>query len=91
MHPVQTAMVEKHGSQCGFCTPGFVMSMAVAQKNGAVDHDDYLAGNLCRCTGYAPIIRAAEAVARDRCAGLGGRRSGDAGDDRGPYAPDIVG
>ncbi|MGB7320678.1 MAG: xanthine dehydrogenase small subunit [Albidovulum sp.] len=63
MHPVQQAMVDKHGSQCGFCTPGFVMSMATAQKNGARDHDDYLAGNLCRCTGYAPIIRAAEAVA----------------------------
>ncbi len=62
-HPVQAAMVDRHGSQCGFCTPGFVMSMAVAQKNGATDHDDYLAGNLCRCTGYAPIIRAAEAVA----------------------------
>ena len=63
MHPVQAAMIEKHGSQCGFCTPGFVMSMATAQRNGAVDHDDYLAGNLCRCTGYAPIVRAAEAVA----------------------------
>ena len=63
MHPVQAAMVENHGSQCGFCTPGFVMSMAVAQVNGATDHDDYLAGNLCRCTGYAPIVRAAEAMA----------------------------
>ncbi|MBC7140726.1 MAG: 2Fe-2S iron-sulfur cluster binding domain-containing protein, partial [Rhodobacteraceae bacterium] len=63
MHPVQAAMVEAHGSQCGFCTPGFVMSMAVAQRNGATDHDDYLAGNLCRCTGYAPILRAAEASA----------------------------
>lgn len=63
MHPVQEAMVEMHGSQCGFCTPGFVMSMAVAQLNGATDHDDNLAGNLCRCTGYAPIIRAAEAAA----------------------------
>ena len=52
MHPVQEAMVEMHGSQCGFCTPGFVMSMAVAQLNGATDHDDNLAGNLCRCTGY---------------------------------------
>ncbi len=64
LHPVQAAMVEHHGSQCGFCTPGFVMSMAVAQKNGATDHDDQLAGNLCRCTGYAPIIRAAEAAAK---------------------------
>ena len=63
IHPVQDAMVRHHGSQCGFCTPGFVMSMAVAQKNGARDFDDQLAGNLCRCTGYAPIIRAAEAAA----------------------------
>ncbi|MDW4549539.1 xanthine dehydrogenase small subunit [Defluviimonas sp. D31] len=63
LHPAQEAMVAHHGSQCGFCTPGFVMSMAVAQKNGATDHDDQLAGNLCRCTGYAPIIRAAEAAA----------------------------
>ncbi len=63
LHPVQAAMVAHHGSQCGFCTPGFVMSMAAAQINGRTDHDDLLAGNLCRCTGYAPIIRAAEAVA----------------------------
>ncbi len=61
-HPVQDAMVTHHGSQCGFCTPGFVVSMAVAHLNGAKDHDDVLAGNLCRCTGYAPIIRAAQAV-----------------------------
>jgi xanthine dehydrogenase small subunit len=62
MHPVQAAMVSHHGSQCGFCTPGFVVSMAVAHLNGATDHDDQLAGNLCRCTGYAPIVRAAEAA-----------------------------
>jgi xanthine dehydrogenase small subunit len=62
MHPVQTAMVEHHGSQCGFCTPGFVVSMAVAHANGQTDHDTTLAGNLCRCTGYAPIIRAAQAA-----------------------------
>ena len=63
MHPVQAAMVSHHGSQCGFCTPGFVVSMAVAHLNGATDQDDQLAGNLCRCTGYAPIIRAAAAAA----------------------------
>lgn len=66
MHPVQTAMVTQHGSQCGFCTPGFIVSMAVAHKNGRRDFDDQLAGNLCRCTGYAPIIRAAEAAAEER-------------------------
>jgi xanthine dehydrogenase small subunit len=62
LHPVQDAMVTHHGSQCGFCTPGFVVSMAVAHLNGANDHDDQLAGNLCRCTGYAPIVRAARAA-----------------------------
>ncbi len=62
MHPVQEAMVAHHGSQCGFCTPGFVVSMATAHLNGRTDFDDQLAGNLCRCTGYAPIVRAAEAA-----------------------------
>ena len=61
-HPVQRAMIDHHGSQCGFCTPGFVVSMATAHLNGQTDHDDQLAGNLCRCTGYAPIIRAAQAA-----------------------------
>ena len=61
-HPVQEAMVTHHGSQCGFCTPGFVVSMATAHANGRTDHDTALAGNLCRCTGYAPIIRAAKAT-----------------------------
>ena len=62
LHPVQEAMIEHHGSQCGFCTAGFIASMVAAHSNGATDHDDQLAGNLCRCTGYAPIIRAAEAA-----------------------------
>ncbi|UWQ59315.1 xanthine dehydrogenase small subunit [Leisingera caerulea] len=65
LHPVQRAMVDHHGSQCGFCTPGFIMSMVTAHANGATDFDDQLAGNLCRCTGYAPIIRAAEAAKDD--------------------------
>ena len=64
LHPAQTAMIDHHGSQCGFCTPGFVVSMATAQLNGIDDHDTQLAGNLCRCTGYAPIIRAAEELAQ---------------------------
>lgn len=62
LHPVQAAMVAHHASQCGFCTPGITMSLAAAHAHGARDHDDVLAGNLCRCTGYAPIIRAAEAA-----------------------------
>ncbi|SEM95029.1 xanthine dehydrogenase small subunit [Pseudorhodobacter antarcticus] len=61
-HPVQDAMVAHHGSQCGFCTPGFVVTMVAAHAQGRTDHDTVLAGNLCRCTGYAPIIRAAEAA-----------------------------
>lgn len=61
-HPVQEAMVKHHGSQCGFCTPGIVVSLAVGHQNGLENFDEQLAGNLCRCTGYAPIIRAAEAA-----------------------------
>jgi len=63
LHPVQRAMVDHHASQCGFCTPGFVVSLAVAHKTGRRDFDNVLAGNLCRCTGYAPIVRAAQAAA----------------------------
>ncbi len=62
LHPVQQAMIDHHGSQCGFCTPGFITSMAAAHAQGRTDHDDVLSGNLCRCTGYAPIIRAATAA-----------------------------
>ena len=65
MHPMQSAIVDHHGSQCGFCTPGFIASMAAGHANGRTDHDDMLAGNLCRCTGYAPIIRAAKAAESD--------------------------
>ncbi|MEM8881150.1 MAG: FAD binding domain-containing protein [Pseudomonadota bacterium] len=60
LHPVQESMIAHHGAQCGFCTPGFIVTMATAHLNGRRDFDDQLAGNLCRCTGYAPIIRAAE-------------------------------
>jgi xanthine dehydrogenase small subunit len=65
LHPVQQAMVECHGSQCGFCTPGFVMSLwgVYLKQEGAAPTrcqlDDALSGNLCRCTGYRPIIDAA--------------------------------
>ena len=56
LHPVQQAMVECHSSQCGFCTPGFVMSLYCGWLNkvefSASALDDLLAGNLCRCTGY---------------------------------------
>lgn len=62
LHPVQQAMIDHHGSQCGFCTPGFITTMAAGHLAGRQDHDVMLAGNLCRCTGYAPIIRAARAA-----------------------------
>ncbi|MCU0908771.1 MAG: xanthine dehydrogenase small subunit [Rhodobacteraceae bacterium] len=61
-HPVQTALVTHHGSQCGFCTPGIAVALATAHATGATDHADRIAGNLCRCTGYAPILRAARAT-----------------------------
>ncbi len=64
LHPVQQAMVEAHGSQCGFCTPGFVMSLFALYKTQTEPSrtaiDDALAGNLCRCTGYRPIVEAAK-------------------------------
>ena len=68
LHPVQQAMLNCHGSQCGFCTPGFVMSLFAWYKNNASadaerrEIDDALAGNLCRCTGYQPIIAAAQTM-----------------------------
>ncbi|MGJ8527329.1 xanthine dehydrogenase small subunit [Maritalea sp.] len=63
LHPIQQAMVTHHGSQCGFCTPGFVMSLYAMWMN-EIEPDvalveRYLQGNLCRCTGYAPIVKAA--------------------------------
>ncbi|MCP4207731.1 MAG: xanthine dehydrogenase small subunit [Shimia sp.] len=66
LSPVQQAMVEHHGSQCGFCTPGIVMSLYalwMQHEHPTVKHvETALQGNLCRCTGYAPIIRAAQEV-----------------------------
>lgn len=62
LHPAQEALIAHHGSQCGFCTPGVAMSMATAHLNEATDHKDQLAGNLCRCTGYAPILKAAKTI-----------------------------
>jgi xanthine dehydrogenase small subunit len=63
LHPVQQAMVDLHGSQCGFCTPGIVMSLFAHYHGGAAatreSVNQALAGNLCRCTGYRPILEAA--------------------------------
>ncbi len=71
LHPAQQAMVDKHGSQCGFCTPGFVMSMFGMYQNHVCKGEtitrelaqEELSGNLCRCTGYRPILDAAQAMA----------------------------
>jgi len=66
LHPVQAAMVKYHGSQCGFCTPGFVMSLFSMFKNYTKLKEDIIkdsiSGNLCRCTGYQPIIKAAKSL-----------------------------
>ena len=70
LHPVQAAMIEQHGAQCGFCTPGIVMSLVALHETGERPLDrsavlDQLAGNLCRCTGYRPIVAAALAAAAE--------------------------
>lgn len=71
LHPVQQALVDSNGSQCGFCTPGFVMSMFSLTKSNTgnisrQEVDNALSGNLCRCTGYKPIIEACMTVIDNR-------------------------
>ncbi|MEM6296538.1 MAG: FAD binding domain-containing protein, partial [Myxococcota bacterium] len=70
VHPVQEALVQKLGSQCGYCTPGIIMSMFEACYRTDLDAswklDDQMCGNLCRCTGYRPIREATEAIAGQR-------------------------
>ncbi|MGI9417152.1 MAG: xanthine dehydrogenase small subunit [Geminicoccaceae bacterium] len=69
-HPIQQAMVDHHASQCGFCTPGFVMSLLALAKGGSAAGPDFqreavcdaIAGNLCRCTGYRPILDSSDAL-----------------------------
>ncbi len=70
LHPVQNAMVDCHGAQCGYCTPGFICSMAALTEDAKTENvaitekkaKNYLTGNLCRCTGYKPIIEAAMSI-----------------------------
>ncbi len=70
LHPVQKAMLNNHGSQCGFCTPGFVMTLFALYKSDmqvsrqAIIHA--LSGNLCRCTGYEPIYKAALEICQNK-------------------------
>jgi len=79
LHPVQQAMVDSHGSQCGFCTPGFVMSLyalyEAVEKPTRREVDDALAGNLCRCTGYRPIVEAAQNMHRLRSQSASGHNA----------------
>ena len=67
LHPVQQSMIDYHGAQCGFCTPGFVMSLYAGWCAGmafdTAEIETLLSGNLCRCTGYGPIVRAGRALA----------------------------
>jgi aerobic-type carbon monoxide dehydrogenase small subunit (CoxS/CutS family) len=68
-HPLQRAFTEKHALQCGFCTPGFLMSLeAFLRDNPDPDEEEIreaLAGNLCRCTGYRAIVEAVESACRE--------------------------
>ena len=94
LHPVQDAVLRHHGSQCGFCTPGIVMSLfTLYHTGGRADRqavNDTLAGNLCRCTGYRPIVDAAleacagtprDAFAAHRAATVEGLAALDDGED----------
>ena len=67
LHPIQQSMVDLHGSQCGFCTPGIIVSLyTLISNNPTVSHlEEHLDGNLCRCTGYRPIWDAARALCVD--------------------------
>jgi len=70
LHPVQQTLVDTHGSQCGFCTPGIIMSLFALYKSdikpSRLNIEQALSGNLCRCTGYVPIIEAAEKVCANK-------------------------
>ena len=66
LHPVQEAMVETGGSQCGYCTPGFVMSMFASHYSATKLDDESIEGNLCRCTGYMAIRKAALQTGKPR-------------------------
>jgi 2-isopropylmalate synthase len=97
LHPLQDALEETGGAQCGFCTPGIVMSAyALLQRNTAPTRDEIreaLAGNLCRCTGYTKIVEAVELAAEvlRRDAGPGGDERGDGGGAEGGAVDAAVG
>ncbi len=76
LHPMQEAFRDNHGLQCGFCTPGMIMSaLDLAKRNNAPSEQevrDWLEGNICRCTGYHNIVKSIMAGARAMAAGQGG-------------------
>ena len=92
LHPIQRAFSEKHGLQCGFCTPGFLMSTSelLEQNRKPTEQEvrEYLSGNLCRCTGYQNIVEAvlyASELMTDRRpsdGGTGGAGASDAGEEQ---------
>lgn len=94
-HPVQTAMAEADATQCGFCTPGFVMSALAHTSNGGTADPDAIheavAGNLCRCTGYRPIVEAMTRIAglavEPPAPSVAPRRSGSMAVDDAFFAP----
>lgn len=87
LHPVQAAMVNHHGSQCGYCTPGIVMSLFEAyHRPRPLDLNEQLAGNLCRCTGYRAIWAAAREALESASASVGAASDGgEVGDERVEY------
>ncbi len=88
---VQQAMIDCHASQCGFCTPGFVMSLVAGHLNREDCHNDVVAGNLCRCTGYKPIVEAAERAFEKNLPAWSNEITGDVPDGNDPVeAPDYV-
>jgi xanthine dehydrogenase small subunit len=98
LHPVQRALLDCHASQCGFCTPGFVMSLFALYKSQPQatrhDIDVALAGNLCRCTGYRPIVDAARAMygyATDKQREWTHRACGPSGDQERAIRQELLG
>ncbi|XP_041353249.1 xanthine dehydrogenase/oxidase-like isoform X2 [Gigantopelta aegis] len=71
LHPVQEQLANAHGTQCGFCTPGIVMSMYTLLRNNPrptqKEMESYFDGNLCRCTGYRPILQGFQSFTKDAC------------------------